>query len=246
MADVRVAVVTGAGSGIGAATCSALAAGGVSVACLDLDGDAAAATAERLDDAIAIAVDVTSESGVQDAFDAVVARWGRVDAAVACAGIEVHGVGHELDVATFRAIHDVNVTGSLHLARSAARAMMAAGDGGRIVLIGSINSQVALPGQAAYASSKGAVLLLGRALAVDWAPHGITVNVVGPGVTDTPMSAASLADPERSAQLLARIPLGRAARPAEIAAVIDFLASPAASYVTGAFLPVDGGWLAHA
>jgi NAD(P)-dependent dehydrogenase (short-subunit alcohol dehydrogenase family) len=182
---------------------------------------------------------------VQAAVDATVQRWGQVDIAVACAGIEVHGLGHELDLEVFRRIHDVNVTGSLHLARSGARAMRARGQGGRIVLIGSINSQVALPGQAAYASSKGAVLLLGRALAVDWAPDGITVNVVGPGVTDTPMSAASLADPARSRRLLDRIPMGRAAQPAEIAAVVAFLASPAASYVTGAFVPVDGGWLAH-
>jgi NAD(P)-dependent dehydrogenase (short-subunit alcohol dehydrogenase family) len=145
----------------------------------------------------------------------------------------------------FRRIHDVNVLGSLHLAGSAARAMLPGGNGGRIVLIGSINSQVALPGQAAYASSKGAVLMLGRALAVDWAGDGITVNVVGPGVTDTPMSAASLADPVRSRRLLDRIPMARPAQPSEIAAAVTFLASPAASYITGAYLPVDGGWLAN-
>jgi NAD(P)-dependent dehydrogenase (short-subunit alcohol dehydrogenase family) len=116
--------------------------------------------------------------------------------------------------------------------------------GGRIVLIGSINSQVSLPGQVAYATSKGAVLMLGRSLAVDFAPDAITVNVVGPGITDTPMSAVSLADAERSRRILERVPLGRAADPAEIAAAVRFLASPDASYVTGAYLPVDGGWLA--
>jgi NAD(P)-dependent dehydrogenase (short-subunit alcohol dehydrogenase family) len=112
------------------------------------------------------------------------------------------------------------------------------------VLVGSVNSQVALPGQAAYAASKGGVLLLGRALAVDWAPHGINVNVVGPGVTATAMNAAFLADPAQREPLLARIPLHRPATPAEIAAVIAFLASDAASYLTGAYVPVDGGWLA--
>jgi NAD(P)-dependent dehydrogenase (short-subunit alcohol dehydrogenase family) len=246
MVDVRVAVVTGAGSGIGAASCRALAEQSVRVACIDVDGAAAARTAAGLEEACSFEVDVTDPAAVDGAFTEVVDRWGHVDVAVACAGVEVHGMGHELSIDTFRHIHDVNVLGSLHTARAAARNMIERGADGRIVLIGSINSQVALPGQAAYASSKGAVLLLGRSLAVDWAPYGVTVNVVGPGVTATPMSAATLADPARSRQLIGRIPLGRAADPAEIAAAVAFLASPAASYVTGAFLPVDGGWLAHA
>ena len=123
--------------------------------------------------------------------------------------------------------------------------MIAGGHGGKLVLVGSVNSQVALPGQAAYAASKGGVLLLGRALAVDWAPHNISVNVVGPGVTATAMNAAFLADPAQAEPLLARIPLHRPATPAEIAAVIAFLTSDAARYMTGAYVPVDGGWLAN-
>jgi NAD(P)-dependent dehydrogenase (short-subunit alcohol dehydrogenase family) len=86
--------------------------------------------------------------------------------------------------------------------------------------------------------------MLGAALAVDWAEHGITVNTVGPGVVDTPMSAASLANPERRAMLMGRTPLGRPAAPREIAAIVAFLTSDEASYMTGAYLPVDGGWLA--
>lgn len=243
---MRVAVVSGAGSGIGAAVCRALSADGVAVGCLDVDADAAAATAAGLDLAMPVVADVTDPVAVDHAVARLTERYGRIDVAVAGAGIEVHGVGHELSIDTFRRIHDVNVLGSLHLARAAARPMRRRGDGGRIVLIGSINSQVALAGQAAYASSKGAVLLLGRSLAVDWATDGITVNTVGPGLTATPMSGATLADPERSAALFDRIPMGRAADPSEIAAAVCFLASPAASYITGAFLPVDGGWLAHA
>jgi NAD(P)-dependent dehydrogenase (short-subunit alcohol dehydrogenase family) len=242
---VRVAIVSGAGSGIGAAVCVALDAEGVAVGCLDVDAAAAARTAEPLAGGFPLVADVTDPAAVEAAVATVVEVHGHLDIAVACAGIEIHGRGHDLDLEVFRRIHDVNVLGSLHLAGSAARAMLPGGNGGRIVLIGSINSQVALPGQAAYASSKGAVLMLGRALAVDWAGDGITVNVVGPGVTDTPMSAASLADPVRSRRLLDRIPMARPAQPSEIAAAVTFLASPAASYITGAYLPVDGGWLAN-
>src|SRR5262249_5079890 len=106
------------------------------------------------------------------------------------------------------------------------------------------NSIVSHPRSAPYSSSKGGVLMLARSLAIDWAEKGIRVNCVGPGVVETPMSAASLADPHRREQLLGRIPLARAAHPAEIASVVSFLASPAASYMTGSFVTVDGGWLA--
>ncbi len=241
---MTVSLVTGAGSGIGASVAAVLAARGDSVICADIDGDAAQRTADGLDGAKAWQLDVRDPTACQAAVAAAVDAFSRLDVAVACAGIERGGPAETLSAEMFSDVINVNLTGSFLTARAAAAAMIRQGEGGRVVLIGSVNSAVALPGQAAYAASKGGVLLLGRALAVDWAPHRITVNVVGPGVTDTPMSAASLADPKRRAMLLSRVPIGRPADPAEVAGVVAFLASEAAAYVTGAFLAVDGGWLA--
>lgn len=241
---MTVSLVTGAGSGIGAATARVLSARGDKVACVDLDGARAAATAADLDGAIAISADITNEDDSDHMVERTLDQFGQLDVLVACAGIEISGNALDVDVATFRRVVDVNLTGSFLSAQRAARVMRDQDTGGAIVLIGSINSQIALPGATAYCSSKGGVLMLGRGLAVDLAPFGIRVNVIGPGVTDTPMSAEMLADPELSRAFLGRIPLRRAADPVEIATAAAFLTSADASYVNGAYLPVDGGWLA--
>jgi NAD(P)-dependent dehydrogenase (short-subunit alcohol dehydrogenase family) len=177
---MTVSLVTGAGSGIGAATAAALSAGGD--------------------------VDVRDEAGWARVAAGVIQRHGRLDVAVACAGIQVTAPAHALALADFERVLGVNLTGVFLTCRAVAQTMMAGRHGGKLVLVGSVNSQVVLPGQAAYAASKGGVLLLGRALAVDWAPHGIDVNTVGPGVTATAMNAAFLADPAQREPLLARIP----------------------------------------
>jgi NAD(P)-dependent dehydrogenase (short-subunit alcohol dehydrogenase family) len=241
---MTVSLVTGAGSGIGAATAAALAARGDVVICVDQDEASVRRTAAGLEQAEAVVLDVRDEAGWATVVADVIERHGRLDVAVACAGVQISAPAHELDLHDFQQVLGVNLTGVFLTCRAAARAMIAGGHGGKLVLVGSVNSQVALPGQAGYAASKGGVLLLGRALALDWAPHGINVNVVGPGVTATAMNAAFLADPTQYEPLLARIPLHRPATPPEIAAVIAFLASDAAGYMTGAYVPVDGGWLA--
>jgi NAD(P)-dependent dehydrogenase (short-subunit alcohol dehydrogenase family) len=241
---MAVAIVTGAGSGIGAATAQALNDRGDSVVCADVVLAAAERTAAGLTNGMAVEVDVSVGASCDHMVDSAMRKFGRVDSIVTCAGVEKHGAGHEFSEEDFERIIDVNLKGTWLSARSAARAMINAGHGGTVVMIGSINSMVGNPGASAYCASKGGVLMLGRTLALDWAPFGIRVNIVGPGVVDTPMSALSLADPAKRAKMMEKTPLGRPAPPSEIASVIVFLTSDASSFMTGAYVPVDGGTLA--
>ena len=239
-----VAIVTGAGSGIGAATARALAARGDSVVCADVMEEPARAIASQLRDAISVRVDVSDANSCDEMVRVAVERFGAVDGIATCAGIEKHGFGHEFAEEDFDRIIDVNLKGTWLSARAVARWQIANDRRGTVVMIGSINSMVGNPGASAYCASKGGVLMLGRTLALDWAPHRIRVNIVGPGVVDTPMSAKSLADPERRARMMDRTPIGRPASPDEIASVVAFLMSDGSSFMTGAYVPVDGGSLA--
>jgi NAD(P)-dependent dehydrogenase (short-subunit alcohol dehydrogenase family) len=239
-----VAIVTGAGSGIGAATARALSDRGDRVVCADVKLETAKATAGQLREAIAVEVDVSDGTSCDRMVDEAVRRFGDVNSIVTCAGVERHGLGHEFSEEDFDFILGVNLKGTWLSARSAVRAMIKAGHGGTVVMIGSINSVVGNRGASAYCASKGGVLMLGKTLALDWAPFGVRVNIVGPGVVDTPMSARSLADPAKRASMMEKTPLGRPAPPEEIASVVVFLASDASSFMTGAYVPVDGGTLA--
>ena len=241
---MTVAIVTGAGSGIGAATAKVLAERGDEVVCADMNVEAANLTAATLRSAIAVDVDVSDAKSCDRMVESAMRQFGDVNSVVTCAGVEKHGPGHEFSEEDFDRIIAVNLKGTWLSARAVVRAMIQAGHGGTVVMIGSINSVRGNPGASAYCASKGGVLMLGRTLALDWAPLGIRVNIVGPGVVDTPMSARSLADPVKRARMMEKTPLGRPAPPAEIASVIAFLTSDASSYMTGAYIPVDGGTLA--
>jgi gluconate 5-dehydrogenase len=239
----KVTMVTGAASGIGRATALMLAERGHQVICTDLP-DTKIHEMQDLTGGISITADVRIESEVDALFEAAIKKFGRIDGVVNCAGIEENFIdAREMSLEIFEQTMNTNVTGSFLIARAAGRLMVPQGSGS-IVLIGSILSAVGYGGNAAYTASKGAVLQLGKALAVDWSKYGVRVNVIGPGPVATPMSAESLQDPVKSAWMKERIPIGRPANPNEIAKACAFLLSDEASFVTGAFIPVDGGWLA--
>jgi NAD(P)-dependent dehydrogenase (short-subunit alcohol dehydrogenase family) len=239
-------LITGAGSGIGRATAQVFAREGWGVLCADLSSGAAAETAALIGEpGRSMAMDVTDEAQCEEAASAA-RSLGTLSAVVTCAGANGRARADEMERGLFDRIMSVNVTGTFLTARAAGRVMIEEGTRGSLTLISSINGVHALAGQAGYATSKAAVLMLAKVLAVDWGPLGIRVNSIGPGLTDTPMAAAMLADDARMRWAMERIPLKRVADPIDIAEVAFFLSTERARHITGAFVPVDGGWLTGA
>jgi NAD(P)-dependent dehydrogenase (short-subunit alcohol dehydrogenase family) len=245
--DGRVAVVVGAASGIGeavAVTCARL---GARVVCLDVESDKAAQVAERLRSAggkaDAAALDIRDGEAVQAAFDAVHQRQGGFDVAVCTPSINVRKPILSYTEEEFDRVVTLNLRGNFNVLRAAGRLMTAQGRGS-IVLFSSIRSQVVEPGQAVYAATKAGIVQLVRTAAAEFGPKGVRVNAVAPGVVDTPLTAPIKANPQWYDAYSAKAILKRWARPEEIAAPTAFLASDAASYITGTVLFVDGGWTA--
>jgi len=233
----RTAIVTGGASGIGRAVCELLARDGYAVAVADRDVAAAQAVASALG-AAAYEVDVADEASVQSLFGRALEGFGgNLDALATPAGIADMTPFFDIDVATFRRVHDVNVLGTFLCLREAAKRMRS---GGRICTVASVAGKRGggLSGTAAYAASKGAVLALSRNAARVLAQRGIAVNCVAPGATLTPMLDA---DAEHRARVEAGILMRRAGEPREIAEAIVWLLSPRSSYVDGETLTVDGG-----
>jgi NAD(P)-dependent dehydrogenase (short-subunit alcohol dehydrogenase family) len=248
--DGEVAVVTGGGNGLGRAIGTALAGAGAIVVLADHDTAAARTAAEEIalggGRAEARAMDVTDEGAIAHVFEAVVAAHGRLDILINNAGIALRRPAVELELDDWHRVMDVNLTGVFLCARHAARHMIAGG-GGRIVNMASIMSFSGggLYPNVSYQSSKGAVLNLTRALAVEWAPNNIRVNAVAPTWTRTRLISGFLEQPEVVAALEGMMPLGRLADPEDIVGAVLFLVSRAAAMVTGHTLPVDGGFLAQ-
>ena len=245
--DDAVAVITGGARGIGLATAKALAGAGARLILLDRDGNAADQAAEALGaGASARQLDVTQEAEVDAVFEAIAREHGRIDILVNNAGVAIRRPTTELSLADWQRVVDVNMTGAFLCARAAGRVMTAQG-AGAIVNVASIMglSGGGLYPNISYQTTKGAVVNMTRALAVEWARNGVRVNAVAPTWVETDFIAALKDNPEFVSAVERLTPIGRLAQPEEVANAILFLASPAAAMITGHVLPVDGGFLAQ-
>ena len=244
--DGRVALVTGGGSGIGRASAHALAQAGAHVAVSDIDEDAARNVAGEIGAGEAHRLDVADEAAVAAVVGAIMGRHGRIDILVNNAGLGARMPTVDLPTERWRHVLAVNLDGSFFCAREAGRHMVAAGRGA-VVNVASIMGLVggAHYPNLAYHSAKGALVNFTRALACEWAARGVRVNAIAPTFARTRLTEPLLADEAMAERLIADTPMGRFAEPEEVAAAILFLSSDAASMITGAILPVDGGWTAH-
>ena len=232
----RVAVVTGGASGIGLGVAQQLAADGHRVAIFDRNPPIADA------DALVVEVDVSDRASIADGFAKVRAELGPVEILVTSAGIESFTPVLDITAERWDQIIDVNLTGTFTCVQAALPDMLAAG-WGRIVTISSSSAQSGAPNMAHYAASKGGVIALTKALAVEFARQGITANTIAPSLVDTPMARQAEADGDFPGVDLvgSMVPLGRAGTPADIAAACSFLCGEGGSYITGQILGVNGG-----
>jgi NAD(P)-dependent dehydrogenase (short-subunit alcohol dehydrogenase family) len=246
--DGRVALLTGGGGAIGSAVAQGFAAAGAAILIADRNPEAAEATVAALKaagaDAVAATGDVTSEDDVARTVDAAMARWGRIDVLMNAAGIGARHIAETYPLDRWKQVLDINLTGTFLFCRDVGQRMLAAGSGS-IINIASIAGLVGYRGNPAYLSSKGGVVQLTRALAAEWATRGVRVNAIAPGVIDTQMVAGAIErEPEFYDEFKKKHAMNRFGTADELVGPALFLASDAASYVTGHILAVDGGYVA--
>ncbi len=247
----RVAIVTGAATGIGKAIATTMAAEGASVV-IDYVGDPAFANAavQAIQSAggkvIAVAADVSNPGQVNQLIQKAIDSFGKLDILVNNAGLEYKHPFHEFPFELWQKVIAVDLTGPFLCAQAAAKAMIRQATGGRIINISSIHEDLPMPTNAPYCAAKGGLRMLMRTIAVELAPHKITVNNIAPGAIFTPIDADIEADAKLEAALMAEIPLGRWGKPEEVAALAVFLASDDAAYCTGSTFFIDGGMIRQA
>jgi NAD(P)-dependent dehydrogenase (short-subunit alcohol dehydrogenase family) len=244
----KVAIVTGAGQGLGDAQARLLADRGAAVFVTDVNTETGSAVAASIaaagSQARFIRHDVASEGDWEEVVAQAVGQFGKVDILVNNAGIVEFAPIEEMPLSQFLRVMDVNVKGTFLGCKLILPAMRSAG-GGSIINISSVSGMIASSvGYAAYATSKGAVRMLTKAVAMDYVKYGVRVNSVHPGGTATPLTQPFIDNPETLGLVIGRTPFARPGRPEEIAAAVAFLASDEASFMTGSEMVVDGGWLA--
>lgn len=249
----KAAIVTGAAQGIGQACAVRLAREGAKVALCDVNAEAAERAAKAIQDggatAIHVAGDVAKPADVDEVVAAALQAFGRIDVLVNNAGVVDDAPFLDLGIEEFDRVLGINLRGAFLMGQRVARHMASRGRGeagappGAIVNMSSINEKFALPDHVAYSISKGGISQLTKAMAIALAPLGIRVNAVGPGTIDTPLLENVIRDETFRTKVLSRTPLGRFGRPEEIAAIVAWLASDEASYVTGTTVFADGGRL---
>jgi glucose 1-dehydrogenase len=244
----KVAVVTGSSSGIGAAIAQAFAAEGAAVVVnYSRHEDPAQKVLDQIEGAggrgVVVGADVSDPKEVEAMVQQAVTAFGRLEIMVNNAGMERKMPFLETPFEVWQETIAVNLTGAWLGCQAAAKQMVAQGDPGRIINVSSVHEDLAMPTNSPYCATKGGVRMLMRTLAVELAPHEITVNNIAPGAIDTPMDAPLKQDPDLMKELLSEIPLGRMGKPEDVANMALFLASEASSYVTGSTLFVDGGMI---
>ena len=244
----KVAIVTGSSSGIGAAIALAFATEGAAVVInYSRHPDSAQKVLDEIESAggkgIVVGADVSDPKEVESMIQKAVDAFGRLDIVVNNAGMEHRMPFLETPFEVWQETIAVNLTGTWLGCQAAAKQMVAQGDPGRIINVSSVHEDLAMPTNSPYCATKGGVRMLMRTLAVELAPHEITVNNIAPGAIDPPMDAPLKQDPDLMKELLPEIPLGRMGKPEDVANMALFLASEASSYVTGSTLFVDGGMI---
>ncbi len=244
----KVAVVTGSSTGLGYGIAVCLARAGADVVVTSRTMGSLSAVTSAVETTgrrcLPVALDVLDVHSIENLVERVKSKFGRFDILVNNAGINIRGPALDVTEEQWDTVLDTNLRGLFFCSQAVARQMIPAG-GGSIVNLASTLGVVGMENRASYCASKGGVVLLTKALAVEWAPHNVRVNAVAPTFVLTDMTVAVLSDPASKARALAKIPMGRVGEVDEVANAVLFLVSPASSFITGAVLPIEGGYLAQ-